>query len=232
MKQKITIKITWKYCLAFYFLAMLYSSLHELVHHFVGFVVCGAWGYKTFNYFRTACEASPITYLATYAGPVFSFLMMWVGAYMLRKNNTSAYTKQFAFALIFAQMPLQRMVMCFFKMNDEYYASSQLFGHSAFVYWGVILSIWLCCMPPLITAYKTIANKYRITWFLFYAFLFPYLLWGPVFALLEYLLVNKQIMNGTIIGIANLFILNEVITVIGYLFTKKYLNTWKIVQKE
>lgn len=221
----IKLKINWKYCLAFYFLIMLYSSMHELVHHFVGYMVCGAWGYKTFNYFRTACEASPVTYLATYAGPAFSFAIMWLGAFLLKKKNVSAYTKQFSFALIFAQMPLQRMVMCFFKMNDEYYASSQLFGQSALVYWSVIIAIWLCCVPPLITAYKAIQNKYRIAWFLFYALLFPYLLWGPVFVLLEYLLVNKQVMNGTIIGIANLFILNEVITVIGYLFTKKYFNT-------
>lgn len=224
----IKLKINWKYCLAFYFLIMLYSSMHELVHHFVGYLVCGVWGYKTFNYFSTACEASPVTYLATYAGPVFSFAVMWVGAVLLKNKTASAYTKQFAFALIFAQMPLQRMVMCFFKMNDEYYASSQLFGHSALVYWSVIITIWLCCVPPLISAYKAIQNKNKIAWFLFYALLFPYLLWGPVFVLLEYLLVNKQVMNGTIIGIANLFILNEVITVIGYLFTKKYFNTEKI----
>jgi hypothetical protein len=227
----ITIKITWKYCLAFYCLIMLYSSLHELVHHFVGYAVCGAWGYKTFNYFKTACEGSPVTLLATYAGPVFSFAMMWVGAYLLKSKNASAYTKQLAFALIFAQMPLQRMLMCFFKMNDEYYATAQLFGHTTWVYWLVIISIWLCCVPPLIVAYKAIGNKYKIAWFLFYAFLFPYLLWGPVFALLEYLLVSKHVMDGTIIGIAYLFILNEVVTIAGYMLTKKYFDTTKVHMK-
>ena len=221
----VALKINWKYCLAFYCLTMLYSSLHELTHHFVGYVVCGEWGYKTFNYFSTACEASPITFIATYAGPIFTFTMMWVGAYFLKRKSSSPFQRQLSFALIFAQMPLQRMVMCFFKTNDEYYASSQIFGHTALVYWLVILSIWVCCVPPLITAYKAIKNKNRIAWFLFYAFLFPYLLWGPIFVLLEYLLVNKQVMNGTVIGIANLFILNEVITVVGYLLTKNYFNT-------
>ncbi len=221
----VKIKITWKYCLAFYCLIMLYSSLHELIHHFFGYIVCGEWGYKTFNYFSTACEATDITYLATYAGPVFSFAMMWIGAYLLNQKNTSIYKRQFAFALIFAQMPLQRMVMCFFKMNDEYYASSKLFGQTEMVYWTVIVIVWICCVPPLIKAYKVIQNKNKITWFLFYAFLFPYILWGPVFVLLEYLLVNKHIMDGTIIGIANLFILNEVITIAGYIYLRKYFNT-------
>lgn len=221
----VKIKITWKYCLAFYCLIMLYSSLHELIHHFFGYIVCGEWGYKTFNYFSTACEATDITYLATYAGPVFSFAMMWIGAYLLNQKNTSIYKRQFAFALIFAQMPLQRMVMCFFKMNDEYYASSKLFGQTEMVYWTVIVIVWICCVPPLIKAYKVIQNKNKIAWFLFYAFLFPYILWGPVFVLLEYLLVNKHIMDGTIIGIANLFILNEVITIAGYIYLRKYFNT-------
>ncbi len=226
----VNIKITWKYCLAFYCMIMLYSSLHELIHHFAGYLVCGAWGYKTFNYFQTACEANAISYLATYAGPLFSFSMMWVGAYLLNRKDASPYKQQFAFALIFAQMPLQRMIMCFFKMNDEYYASSKLFGKTEAVYWTVIIAVWICCVPPLIKAYKAIENKNRLWWFLFYLVLFPYLLWGPVFMLLEYLLVEKHVMDGNIIGIANLFILNEVITIAGYLYYRKYLNTVSLNQ--
>jgi hypothetical protein len=228
----VKIRITPMYCLAFYFLTMLYSSLHELVHHFVGFIVCGEWGYKTFNYFSTACDNTRITLLATYAGPLFTFIMMWVGAAWLKGKNTSVYVKQLAFALIFTQMPLQRMVMCFFKMNDEYFATSQLLGRTPLAYWLVIIVVWLCCVPPLLTAYKSIANKSKMWWFLFYLFLFPYLLWGPIFMLLEYLLVNKHVLSGTIIGIANLFILNEVVTIIGFMLTKKHLNSEKYSAKE
>ena len=221
----VTIKITWKYCLAFYCMIMLYASLHELVHHFTGYVVCGDWGYKTFNYFSTACEDSPKTYIATYAGPAFTFGMMWIGMYLLSKRDASSYTRQLSFALIFAQLPLQRMINPIFKMNDEFYASAWLFGSNMKVYWIVLIVVWLCCIPPLIVAFRSIQNKNRIAWFLFYLALFPYLLWGPVFGLLEYLLVNKHVMDGTVIGIANLFILNEVITIIGYVMTKKYIDT-------
>jgi len=218
----IKLKITWKYCLALYFLTMLYSSLHELVHHFTGYIICGSWGYKTFNYFRIACEDNMMGYLATYAGPLFTFAMLWIGAWILKNKNSSNYKKHFAFALIFAQMPAQRMITPFFKMNDEYYTTASLFGHTQFVYWGVLIIIWAICIPPLVIAYKAIQNKYRSLWFLFYLLLFPYLLWGPPFALLEYMLVNRHIMDGTVIGIANLFILNEVVTVVGYYLTKKF----------
>lgn len=221
----VTIKINWKYCLAFYCMIMLYASLHELIHHFVGYIVCGAWGYKSFNYFKTACEGLPKSYIATYAGPVFNFCMMWAGAFLLTRKNSSAYTRQFSFALIFAQLPLQRMINPVFKMNDEFYASAWLFGNNMTVYWIVIIIVWLCCIPPLIIAFRSIENKRRLLWFLFYLAIFPYLLWGPVFWVLEYLLVNRHVMDGTIIGIANLFILNEVITIIGYFITKKYFNT-------
>ena len=169
---KITLRVTWKYCVAFYCIGMLYASLHELAHHFVGYVVCGGeWGYKSFNFFETACEGTPISWVATYAGPAFSFIMMYVGAYFLKKGSSN-YHRHLGFALIFAQVPLQRMICPFFYMNDEYYATSHIFGPTPLVYWGVIATIWVISVPPLWKAYGAIANKNRLAWFLFYLVLF------------------------------------------------------------
>ena len=219
------IRVTWKYSIAFYCMVMLYVSLHELVHHFTGAAICGDWGYKTFNYFETACsDDEQIRYLATFAGPFFTFLIMWLGAWMLQKRDASAYTKQLGFAMIFAQLPLQRMLNPFFRMNDEFYAAVNLWGDTLLVYWGVILVIWIICLPPLWIAFRSIENDRKIIWFFFYLCLFPYLIWAPVFGGLEYLLVYQGVMDGTIIGIANLFILNEIVTIIGYLYTKKYFD--------
>ncbi len=223
----VRIKLTWKYLIAFYFIIMLYASLHELVHHFVGYFICGDWGYKTFNYFSTACEKEKITYLATYMGPVFSFAMMWVGRFFLiKKTHVSALTSHWAFALIFAQLPLQRMICPFFKMNDEYFASANLFGDGPIVYWTVIILIWIVCTPPLITAYRSISNTDKWKWFVLYFTFLPLLIWAPIFGLLEYLLINKHFLDSRIIGIAWLFILNEIVTILGYYATKKYLNPY------
>ena len=69
----IHLKVTWKYCIAFYLVIMLYVSVHELVHHFSAFFICGDWGTKSFNYFDTACrDDQKIQYLATYIGPLFT----------------------------------------------------------------------------------------------------------------------------------------------------------------
>jgi len=217
------LKITWKYCLAFYCIIMLYSSLHELVHHLAGYFICGDWGIKTFNYFETACDKTQKSLIATYIGPLFTFTMMYVGAYFLSKNS-SIFKRHLGFAMIFAQLPLQRMVSPFFKMNDEFYATSRLFGDTHLVYWVVIIIIWSICLPPLIKAYHSIVNKYKLIWFLFYLILFPYLLWGPIFGILEFLMVEKSFLSQPIIGIGLLFIINEIITIIAYFITKKYIN--------
>lgn len=219
------IKITWKYCLAFYCMIMLYASVHELIHHFVGAALCGDWGYKSFNLFQTACsEDNKIKYLATLAGPLFNFIVMWIGTWMLLKPRTEEYTKQVGFALIFAQLPLQRMTSPIFRMNDELHAAVNIWGNTELVYWIVIIVIWLICLPPLWVAFKSIQNRYKVLWFLFYLTLFPYVIWGPVFGGLEYLLINREVLNGTIIGIANLFILNEIVTIIGYIYSKRYFD--------
>lgn len=183
----------------------------------------GDWGIRTFNYFETACEGTPKSWYATYTGPLFNYIVMGLGAVLLKKGNT-LYKKHLAFALIFAQLPLQRMISPFFRMNDEFIASVNLFGNTPLTYWLVIGLIWLCCVPPLVVAYKAIANKRKWLWFLFYLCLFPYLLWGPFFGGLEYLLTSKGVLAGTTIGIANLFIVNEVVTVAGYVYTKRYID--------
>ncbi len=219
----IKLKLNWRYLLAFYCIIMLYSSLHELVHHFVGYLICGEWGTKSFNSFSMACNVGKVTYLATYAGPLFSFIMMYVGTYLM-KNHTSDYKKHLGFAMIFAQLPLQRMVMPMFGMNDELFASTYIFGNTYATYAVVTIVIWVICIPPLIVAYKSIANKYKTLWFLLYLILLPYIIWGPIFGLLEYLMVQKQILSRAVIGIGLLFIINEAVTIIGYFFVKKYIN--------
>lgn len=219
----VRIKITLKYCIAFYCICMLYASLHELVHHFTAYFICGDWGYKSFNYFETACEGTDKSLIATYAGPLFTFIMMYVGAFFIN-NKFSTFKNHLGFALIFAQMPLQRMINPFFKMNDEFYATVNLFGNTPLNYWLTIIIIWIICVPPLVKAYRAIKNNYKILWFSFYLVLFPYLLFGPLFFGLEYLMVQMHFLSQAVIGIGLLFIINEIVTIALYFVTKKYID--------
>jgi hypothetical protein len=150
--SRFVLKITWRYCVAFYCVIMLYASLHELVHHAVGYLVCGAWGLKTFNSFTTACEGTPRSDLATYAGPLFSFGAMWVGWWLLRRKGSTPLRRQLGFAMVFAQLPLQRMTGPFLHQNDEFYAASHAFGRGAAAMWATAIVIWAVCLPPLIGA--------------------------------------------------------------------------------
>ena len=219
----INLKITWKYCVAFYLVIMLYTSLHELVHHFSAAVICGGWGTKSFNYFSTTCsDDQKIQYLATYMGPIFTYLMMYVGMYMLRAGS-SVHAKHLGFAIIFAQLPFQRMTGPIFGFNDEYYAAAQLMGGSVGLQVIMTVILFAICIPPLIKAFKVIGNKRKILWFTWYFLLFPYLLWGPFFGTLEYLMVQKDFLNQQIIGIGLLFIINEFVTIGGHLLTRNWI---------
>ncbi|MEQ9467650.1 MAG: hypothetical protein RLN88_09570 [Ekhidna sp.] len=219
----LTLKINWKYCVAFYFVIMLHVSIHELVHHFAGFLICGDFGYKTFNYFETACAAeNDWKYLATYMGPMYTYVLMYVGMMWLRRD--SSFFKHLGFATIFAQLPFQRMTGPIFGFNDEYFATAKLIGGGLQTQIIVTIILFAICIPPLLAAYKSIENKNRMLWFLWYYLLFPYLLFGPFFGTFEYLMVNKGILSQTIIGIGLLFIINEVVTIIGHIFTSKWID--------
>lgn len=219
----VNLKITGRYCLALYCLTMLYTSLHELVHHFAGYLVCGDWGYKTFNSFSTACEHLPKTYIATYAGPLFSFIMMYVGMAYLKPAH-SVFKRQLGFALIFTQMPAQRMAGPILGFNDELYATSRLFGASAINQWVVTILIFAICIPPLVKAFQSIQNRNQLTWFMLYFLLLPYVLFGPPFVIMEYLMVEKQFLDQTVIEIGLLFVINEVVTILLFFRTKRYLD--------
>ena len=220
---QITLRVTWRYCVALYCVVMLYASLHEFVHHVAGYLICGSWGYKTFNYFITTCEGSTSSWSATFAGPAFSFGVMWVGWWMLARQASTTLTRQLGFAMIFAQLPLQRITGPLFGHNDEYYAAWHLFGVSETTRWVTFAVIVACCLPPLVGAWRAIGNARRVWWYLLFLTLLPYIVWGPPFMLLEYLLTKRKVLADTVIGVPYLFILNEVVTIIAYFWTKRWL---------
>lgn len=222
-RHGITIRVDWRYCIALYFVVMFYASAHELVHHFFARAACGAWGTKTFNSFRTACEGTFGSYMSTLAGPIYTFACMYLGWWLLASARSTPFRRQLGFAIVFAQLPLQRITGPLLGFNDELYVTAHYFGNSAATRWLTFAAILAICLPPLIGAFRSIQNRWRITWFLFYLMLFPALIWGPVFMGLEYLLLTHHVLDGQIIGIAHLFILNEIVTVIGYYATRKWL---------
>ena len=222
MQPAMKLKLTWQYVIAFFSLTILCGTSHEFVHHFAGRLICGCWGYKTFNSFQLcgSCGNNAYGFLATVAGPVFTFALMWIGWYQLHKPDNQK--RQLGFALIFANFPVNRMFFSLLGYNDEQWVARHLFGDSRWAYWITNLLIYLVCLPPLIAAYRSITNRGRFLWFSGFfvlPFVFVFLFAGMF--LEEYLLLKERFLAGTVIGIPYLILVVELVSLAGFYVWRK-----------
>ena len=213
------IPIGWRYLLAFFCLGTLLGIGHEFAHHFAGFLICGEWGYKTFNSFELAvgCEARhPSTaWLATLAGPaLFNYVPMWVGFFRLRRPDTGE--KLLGFSLILAAVPLLRIVPNLWWANDESWIVTSLFGRSTTTFWAMNSLIWLTTVPPLIAAWRAVTNRFRFAVFFLFVLVVPALVAVLFGMVLEPLIVEKRVLVGAIVGIPYLVWLAEALATLGY----------------
>jgi hypothetical protein len=167
--NKIRIPLSRNFFVAFIILLFLLTQMHQLIHHVVGDILCGKAGFLTFDRHFFSPTLTGTSYkLATIAGPLFSdYMFMWIGMIMLRSGKYSLA----GFSLIFACMPLGRF-WALTGGDERFYGEwiSQLFGlNENFSMILSILIVLLILVPPLITAYKSIANSRR--WVVFLVFL-------------------------------------------------------------
>src|SRR5947199_8810580 len=116
------ISLSFAFVIAFFALTLLCGTSHEFVHHFVGAAFCGCFGFKTFNSFdlRSSCAGNRLAFVAaTWAGPLFTYGLMWLGVYRL--SNSSGAAGQLGFALIFANFPINRIGFAFIAWNEHQY---------------------------------------------------------------------------------------------------------------
>lgn len=213
------IPLTWRYLLAFFCLGTLLGISHEFAHHFAGFLICGQWGYKTFNSFELAagCEANhPSTaWLATLAGPLlFNYIPMWVGFFKLRRSD--AGDKLLGFSLVLAAVPLLRIVPNLSWSNDEAWIVTGLFGRSTETYWAMNAVIWLITIPPVVAAWRAVQNRWRLAVFVLFLVVVPAVVAVLFGMVLEPLIVEKRVLVGTLIGIPYLVWLAEALATFGY----------------
>ena len=207
-------RITWRYLLAFILLSFLCGTAHELIHHVVGYAVCGEWGYKTFNYFHTACDSS-WTLLATAAGPALSFALMWWGWHLLRRPDRPS--QGLGLALIFANLPLNRLVFPALGYNDEHLIAYELLPHHAgarVLSEAVVLALGL---PPLVATWRRLRPGWgRLGWFAGFLVL-PLAVFIVVILLgLEPLVTEKKFLWQTVWGVPYLVLVVELGCTLGY----------------
>jgi hypothetical protein len=110
-----------------------------------------------------------VAIVATFAGPVFTFLMLWVGWYLIKYGRLVQH-RSLGMVLIFGNMQFGRMYMAAMGGGDEVWGLRHLFLNPAHSN-GLIIQlagtaiVSAICLPPLITAYRVIANKRKILLF-------------------------------------------------------------------
>ena len=122
------LKLTPKFIMTFLALTFVMHEAHEIVHTSIGRLICGCWGQRDFNVWglcEGCSEQKPYAIISTFAGPIFTFIMIWIGTILISKTKTENQ-KAIGFSLIFANMPFARILTASMGSGDEVWGLNQL----------------------------------------------------------------------------------------------------------
>ncbi len=213
------IKLSISYIVAFLLLTIIMLELHETVHILVGRLICGCWGIRDFNVWALCddCDKThPNSWLATLAGPLFSFSIMWIGMFWLSSPNSNK--KAIGFSLIFANIPFGRISEVMKGAGDEMVLTRHLlkasFSSTQMILICSVL-ILILGLPPIIKAFRILTNKY--SWLYILGFLTL-----PIAFILIYILIgmNSLLKNGFLskVGIMGTPLLITIHTIVIFAF--------------
>lgn len=167
-------KLTFRAAFAFAALLFVMHESHEIVHTVVARLICGCWGPRDFNVWKTCetCMRPDWSVGATVAGPLFTFAMIWWGFTQL-KPGLAVSRQAVGLAMVFANMPFARILTAVIGGGDEVWSLNELSGNHLLAWaTGVALVLGLCALP-LWRAAQTLLPRRR--WLVFTG-----LLLGPV----------------------------------------------------
>lgn len=147
------------YVALFLLLAFLCYQAHQLTRHLVGAALCGGVGTMTFTITITR-QPCLFPTIVTLSGPLLTYGLAWFGMFLLR----SPKHKLFAYALIFASFAHLRFIQTLTGRGDELILAQQWFGISSRPV--VALIVFLIGLPPVIAAFRVIANRRRVLVFI------------------------------------------------------------------
>jgi hypothetical protein len=158
------LKIGWKYLVGFLALNGVISELHEQAHITTGRLITGCYGERDFNTWQGCSEGSQaLPFAAPLAGPLLSYAVMWIGAWLLARSATAA-GRSIGFSLIFAPLPFARVFTAVMGGGDEKIFLMRLSGEAlppGAAHWLAAAMALLFCAPPVYAAWRATANRHR-----------------------------------------------------------------------
>ncbi|MBC3539963.1 hypothetical protein ACFSC6_04775 [Rufibacter sediminis] len=206
------LSLTPRNILAFLALLFICHELHELIHIITGYLLCGCFGERDFEGWEVCATCPPTVNLAwiTLAGPLLTYGLLWVG-FMLMSPRRPTRQRVLGWALLFANLPLGRILPVLDREGDESYITRQIIQKTSMTVlsWGTEIAIvFLLTLPVLLRAWQLLSPRHRL--WVFSGFLIL-----PLLA--ETVLMNK---------LANQLLQLGVLAVPGLLGSPLLLNLW------
>ncbi|HKO81274.1 MAG TPA: hypothetical protein VJU78_12800 [Chitinophagaceae bacterium] len=218
------IKITFRYVIAFFALNMIMVELHEQVHINTGYFICGCYGPRNFNVWAIGehCALQQWSFVATLTGPLFSYALMWLGAWWIAKSSNHK-KKILGFSLLFANLPFARIFTALAGGGDEKVVMQAVSGNAdPFISkLNAALIVTVVCLPPMIVAYRKLNAPNRFLWITGFAMM-P-LIYGMLYhhIFLNWLLKKGIASNSYILGTPSLILLHFILMLLLLIFFRK-----------
>lgn len=221
------LRITLKYLAAFFLLTLILGELHEQVHINTGRIVCGEYGVRDFNAWRTAadCARPSLAVLATMIGPLFSYAVMWIGACLVVKAKTLD-RKTIGFSLVFAPLPFARIFTAAIGGGDEKVVLKRFLEDDfslgtikifAFVF------VTMICLPPLLIALRNIKNRFALVYVAGFCVIPLIVLSAYILTFLNSVLASGFLAFAPFLGTPLLVIIHFSLAVVLFFFCRRWL---------
>lgn len=221
------LKLSSKFIITFLSLTFVMHEAHEIVHTTIGRIICGCWGERDFNIWGVceSCQNNSLILLATLAGPLFTFIMIWTGFIFLNETKT-INQKTFGFSLIFANLPFARVLNPLLGGGDEVVVLNHFINNKDISRIIIVFLIIAITFIPLRKCYTTIQNKNKLGWFLLFYLITVILDIIIVLGIMNTILNQGILSEYWILGSPILVSVWTFLVIIVYLITRK--NIYKL----
>ena len=160
--------LRWPVLLSMALMVWVASFSHEFTHHLTAWLVCGDVGRMSLNRFVLAGGCTGPWPISTATGPALSYLMMWLGAWMVWRGRKPLL----GLALVVAYVPFLRLLTAAMGGGDEGLLMRLWSPMQA--RWMAPVLVLALVLPPMLVCYRALANR-RPGWMFLAAFLLPIL---------------------------------------------------------